>query len=248
MQRDVFERLTAVELPSYAVHTISSALTISVTSSSLDNSARVFIGCADGSLGFVDCNKPSKATVLKAREASNKIQATLSCSKFDPIVRKPNREKKPTLSIQCIEAWGVLLGIFEGTLCSYDLKTLQQVGTVSSTSSEPNIRGVCSLFAVHEKANIVSVACSSKKKLYLYHYNQSIFVFRREVNLVDFPKSLLSVSSSSPSMVLAVVGFKKFYDSLDLSLAASTALSPPPPTSTRLLDVEKEHKMVSLEV
>jgi len=65
---------------------------------------------------------------------------------------------------------------------------------------------------------------------------------------VEVPKSLLAVSSSSPSLVVAVLGFKKFYDSLDLSLAASTALNPPPPVTTRLLDVDKEHRMVSLEL
>lgn len=174
---------------------------------------------------------------------------SLFLSEVNPAIRKANKEKRSVLCLQYVDLWKVLLGIFEGTLVSYELKHFNQLASVSSTNSEPNIRGNCTFYSVHEKAGIVAVTCSGKKKIYIYSYNatQPMFIFRREISLIDVPKSILFLSVTSPSSAIAVVGYKKFYESVDLSEAASAANMATPSTA-RILDVEKEHRMAMLEV
>ena len=114
------------------------------------------------------------------------------------------------------------------------------------------------MFAVHERAGAVVVGCAGKKRLYAFAYSQSGgFQFRRELAVVDVPRTLLCLSPSSGTgagTVVVVAGYKKFYESLELSLSASAAASASAGTQTasalasRILDVEKEHKMIALEV
>ena len=119
-----------------------------------------------------------------------------------------------------------------------------------------NLKGICSVFAVHERAGAVVVGCAGKKRLYAFAYSQSGgFQFRRELAVVDVPRTLLCLSpSSGAGTVVVVAGYKKFYESLELSLSASAAASASAGTQTasalasRILDVEKEHKMIALEV
>lgn len=96
-------------------------------------------------------------------------------------------------------------------------------------SSIPESKG-CHLFAVQERSNTLVVA--SKKKLTVFGWQSPGFMLRREISLVDIPKSICCVGGA------AIVGYKKFYECVDLSTG----------TISRLLDVEKECKMVSLEV
>lgn len=86
------------------------------------------------------------------------------------------------------------------------------------------------MFAVHEKNNTVVVA--NKKKIQSYGWQGPGFVLRKEFNVFDVPKSILCVGGS------VVIGYKKFYECLDLTTGLTN----------RLLDVEKECKMVSLEL
>ncbi len=116
------------------------------------------------------------------------------------------------------------------------------------------------MFAVHERAGAVVVGCAGKKRLYAFAYSQSGgFQFRRELAVVDVPRTLLCLSPSSGAgtgTVVVVAGYKKFYESLELSLSASAAASASASAGTqtasalasRILDVEKEHKMIALEV
>ena len=109
------------------------------------------------------------------------------------------------------------------------------------------------MFAAHERAGVVVVGCLGKKRLYAFAYSQAAgFQFRRELVLVDVPRTLLCLAGAAAGAAAAVVvvGYKKFYESLELASsgtgtgtgAAQTALA------SRILDVEKEHKMVALEV
>ena len=99
------------------------------------------------------------------------------------------------------------------------------------------------------------VGCLGKKRLYAFAYSQAAgFQFRRELVLVDVPRTLLCLAGAgaAAAAVVVVVGYKKFYESLELAssgtgtgtgtVAAQIALA------SRILDVEKEHKMVALEV
>lgn len=176
----------------------------------------------------------------------NKLPSTIVCTLVDPIVRKSSKEKKAVVGLQTVESWRVLLGIFDGTLCSYDL---QHFGQIASIPNEPNIKGLCTMFAVHERAGVVVLVCQGKKRLFVYAYNQSVgFQFRREITLVDVPKSITCLSASSSTTVVVIIGYKKFYESIDLSTSISMTPGFQQPLANRILDVEKEHKMAMLEV
>lgn len=123
----------------------------------------------------------------------------------------------------CAKVWRTLIGIIDGTIMAYDSQFYQLLSTI------PESKG-CHLFAVHERTNTVVVV--NKKKLSCYGWQSPGFVLRREVNLVDVPKSICCLEGG------AVVGYKKFYECVDLSTG----------TASRLLDVEKECRMVALEV
>ncbi len=123
----------------------------------------------------------------------------------------------------CTKVWRTLIGIIDGTVMAYDSQFYQLLSTI------PESKG-CHLFAVHEKTNTVVVI--NKKKLSCYGWQSPGFVLRREVNLVDVPKSVCCMDGA------AVVGYKKFYECVDLSTGIAS----------RLLDVEKECRMVALEV
>jgi hypothetical protein len=111
----------------------------------------------------------------------------------------------------------------DGAVMAYDSQFYQQLG------SAPESKG-CHIFAVHDRNNTVVVA--NKKKLIHFSWQSPGFQLRREFNLVDVPKSLLCLGNT------VVIGYKKFYECLDLVSG----------TTNRLLDVEKECRMVTLEV
>src|SRR3954462_1585983 len=98
----------------------------------------------------------------------------------------------------------------------YDSQFYQHLTTIPETKG-------CHLYALHERSNTLVVA--NKKKISCYGWQSPGFVLRKEVSLVDVPKSLGCVGGGS-----AVVGYKKFYECVELSAG----------TTSRLVDVEKE--------
>jgi hypothetical protein len=122
-----------------------------------------------------------------------------------------------------LKHWRTLLGIMDGTLMAYDSQFYQQLGSASDSKG-------CHIYAVHEKNNTVVVA--NKKKLLHFSWQSPGFQLRREFNLIDTPKSLCCLGNS------VVIGYKKFYECLDLGSG----------TTNRLVDVEKECRMVTVEV
>ena len=74
----------------------------------------------------------------------------------------------------------------------------------------------------------------NKKKLLAYSWQAPGFVLSREYLLLqDIPKSIQYICNT-----YVVIGYKRHYEYLDLITGAMT----------RLFDVEKEHKMVALQV
>eukprot|EP01035_Chromulina_nebulosa_P039179 gene39179-52957_t len=167
MHRDVFERVNAVE-GSFNPLTNVSSIAVSADSSSL-SSAHLFVGSNEGALALLKCSRSAK-TSRKQPSVSSKLPASLVCSMDDPILRKPSKEKKAVLGLVVLETWRVLLGIFDGTLCSYDLLHFQQITSVSVNPNDPNLKGQCSVFAAHERAGVVVVGCLGKKRLYAFAY------------------------------------------------------------------------------
>ena len=80
-----------------------------------------------------------------------------------------------------------------------------------------------------------SLVLVNKKKLFAYSWQAPGFVLSREYLLLphEIPKSIQYVCNT-----YVVMGYKKHYEYLDLITGAVT----------RLFDVEKEHKMVALQV
>jgi hypothetical protein len=96
-------------------------------------------------------------------------------------------------------------------------------------SSIPDSKG-CHIYAINEKQSSLVVA--NKKKLTHYIWQAPGFQVRKEYNLVDTPKSIYYFKH------MVIIGYKKFYESLDINTGGST----------RIADVDKEHKMVTIEV
>ena len=88
----------------------------------------------------------------------------------------------------------------------------------------------CHLFAVNEKQ--FSIIVVNKKKLSQYTWQQPSFVLRKELNLQDVPKTVHYVNNS------VIVAYKKFYECIEINSGISS----------RILDIEKEHKMIIMEV
>ena len=83
---------------------------------------------------------------------------------------------------------------------------------------------------VNEQSRFLVLA--NKKKLFQYAWQAPGFVPIREYNLADVPKSLLCVRNA------VIIGYRKHYECLDLITG----------NATRILDVEREHKMIITEV
>lgn len=73
---------------------------------------------------------------------------------------------------------------------------------------------------------------ANKKKLSHYTWLAPGFNLRKEFNLSDVPKAIFHIAGS------AIVGYKKYYELLDLNTG----------TTSRLLDIDREHKLIVLEV
>ena len=138
MHRDVFERINTIDgmsNPQTAPTNVSS-IVVSPDSTSL-SSAHLFVGSNEGALSLYKCSRP--VSRKQPSTSVNKLPATLMCSMEDAILRKPSREKKAVLGLVVMETWRVMIGIFDGTLCSYDLLHFHQITSVSVTANEPVI-------------------------------------------------------------------------------------------------------------
>ncbi len=106
---------------------------------------------------------------------------------------------------------------------AYDSQFYQQMATI------PDSKG-CHVYAVNELAKMIVVA--NKKKLSQYTWQEPGFQLKKEFNLTDTPKNIHFVSGS------VIVAYKKYYECLDVNSGGVS----------RIIDVDKEHKMVIGEV
>lgn len=111
-------------------------------------------------------------------------------------------------------------------LTVYDSQFFQLIASI------PDQKG-CHSYSVLE--HMRSLVLVNKKKLFAYSWQAPGFVLSREYLLLphEIPKSIQYVCNT-----YVVMGYKKHYEYLDLITGAVT----------RLFDVEKEHKMVALQV
>jgi len=77
-----------------------------------------------------------------------------------------------------------------------------------------------------------SLILVNKKKLIVYSWQAPGFIINHEYILQDLVKSIQYINT------YVVLGYKKHYESLDLITGVTM----------KLFDVEKEHKMVALQV
>lgn len=117
----------------------------------------------------------------------------------------------------------MILGIIDGMIYAYDSQFYQQMATI------PDSKG-CHLYAVNELAKMIVVA--NKKKLTQYSWQEPGFQMKKEFNLSDVPKNIYCIAGS------VIIAYKKYYECLDVNTGGLS----------RILDVEKEHKMVIIEV
>jgi hypothetical protein len=85
-------------------------------------------------------------------------------------------------------------------------------------------------FSVHEKSSLLCTL--SKRKISLFLWQGFGFILRREIPLTETPK----ISYCLDGMI--ILGHKKNYDMMEMSSYASS----------KLLDFDKEHKSICLEV
>jgi hypothetical protein len=128
-----------------------------------------------------------------------------------------------TCDLFASQSWRVILGIIDGVLYAYDAQFYQQLATVADS------RG-CHLYSANEAFQMVVIA--NKKKLSQYQWQDSMFQLRKEFTLIDIPKNIYYLRGS------VVIAYKKYYECLDLNSGGTS----------RILDVEKDHKMVIAEV
>lgn len=138
-------------------------------------------------------------------------------------IRKASKDRKPVSNLILVESWRVLIGIMDNMVMAYDSHSFQILSQLLDTKG-------CHLFAVHERSSLLVVA--NKKKLSIYMWQESGLVPRRELNCNEVPKLLQCVPGA------IIVGCKRHYEIIDLANM----------TMSRLLDFDKEHRMVSLEV
>ena len=146
-------------------------------------------------------------------------------------IRKAPKDRKPVSQLTCVDSWRVVIGIMDGMVMAYDSQTLQLLSQLLDTKG-------CHLFAVQERSSLLVVA--NKKKISIYQWQDSGIVPKREMATPEVPKSLLCVSGA------IIVGYKKGYDVIDLQDVSSSATNTM--TASRLIDFDKEHRNVCLEV
>ncbi|KAJ1443435.1 hypothetical protein B484DRAFT_6762 [Ochromonadaceae sp. CCMP2298] len=185
---------------------------------------RMFAGTSDGSVLLYEC-RPDNA-------------ARYSCAVVDTI--RKSRERKPAAQLTCVESWRALLCIVDGLVTAFDSQFYQPLGAITEQKG-------CHCFAVHEAGRFLLLAHRKKLMQYAWQGGQgqggqgqaSCFQLLREFTLADSPQSLLCCGGGAGGGGgCVIVGYRRHYECLDLLSG----------TSSRILDVEKEHKLVALEV
>ena len=145
-----------------------------------------------------------------------------SCSLVDTIRKQP-KEKKPITSLVTIDTWRVLIGIIDGIITVYDINTLQVLCQLPETKG-------CTMFSISERNTLLAVL--NKKKLTLYLWQGTNFIVRKELNLPDAAKIILCSHNA------VIAGYKRHYEAIDLTLLSTH----------RILDFDKDHRMVCMEM
>lgn len=116
-----------------------------------------------------------------------------------------------------------MLGISDSFMVVYDSDNFTALGQINES------KGVLS-YSVHERSSLLCTI--SKRKISLFLWQGFGFILRREIPLADTPRTCYCLDG------VVVLGHKKWYEAVETSAY----------TTTRLLDVEKEHKMICMEV
>ena len=119
-----------------------------------------------------------------------------------------------------------MIGIVDGMITAFDITSFQVKSQLLDTKG-------CHLFAINERSFTVVVINKKKMTLYAWQLGQNAgFVIRKEASLPDTPKALFYIQNA------VIIGFKRSYEAIDVNTFASS----------RILDVDKDQRMVCVEV
>lgn len=161
-------------------------------------------------------------------------------------VRRATRDKKAATSLKVVEAWNIIIGIVDTYIIAYDLHTFSQLNQIPETKGTTHRRRMSNLspwpfptgttvYSINERASVLCVGQKHKMKVFSFLGGLSGFSLRRELAFNETPRVLFPVGGGGGCLI---VGFKKHYEALDAHSYAST----------RLLEFEREHKLVCVEV
>jgi hypothetical protein len=118
-----------------------------------------------------------------------------------------------------------MFGIMDGVITAYDSQFCAFLGNI------PDSKG-CHAYSINEKNYTLVVA--NKKKLFLYGWQAPGFHLRKDFVLIDTAKHIHCINGSAS----VLVGYRRFYECIDLTSGSAT----------RILDFEKEHKNITIDV
>jgi len=122
-----------------------------------------------------------------------------------------------------MQNWKIVIGIVESMITTFDLYSCQPISQLTDTKG-------CTLYAVHETNSLLLVA--GKRKLIVFQWNGAGFSLLREIVTAETPRTIYSVVN------FVIIGYKKHYEAFNVSSL----------TSVKICDVEREHRMIVLEV
>lgn len=119
-----------------------------------------------------------------------------------------------------------MLVVCDDTLSIYDLHSYACIAQLPETKG-------CSMLAIYEQSNLLVIGFKKKLSVYFWqHFNRS-FHFQRDIVTSETIKVLTCIASNS-----VIVGYKHHYEIIDTLTT----------TNTHILEIEKEHKMIAIEV
>jgi len=172
---------------------------------------KIFVGTGEGAIMLYECKQELSSV---GRVYSCKLMETL---------RKQSKEKKPTTALTCVESWRALIGLVEGIIVAYDSQFYQLLGSIVDNKG-------CHLYAINENNQLL--VAINKKRLSQYIWQYPGFGVRKEINLVDIPKSIAYIGEH------VIIGYKKFYECIHM----------PSGIISRIIDFDKEHKTLILQI
>lgn len=138
-------------------------------------------------------------------------------------IRKSARDKKPVSSLRVIQNWRIVMSIVDGMVTTFDINSCQPISQLTDTKG-------CTLYTVHETSSLLFVAL--KRKLLVFQWTGAGFSLLRELVTAETPRALYAVVNC------LLVGYKKHYEALNVSSLSAV----------KICDVEREHRMIVLEV